>query len=38
MLCNGLLPSDNEFARPCLATITGGTSLGISFVPVHDYK
>ena len=38
MLCNGLLPSDNGFARPCSATITGGTSLGISFVPTHDYR
>ena len=37
MLCNSLLPSDDGFARPCLATITDGTSLGISFVPAHDY-
>ena len=38
MLCNDLLPSEDGFVHPCLATITGGTSLGISFVPAHDYK
>ena len=38
MLCNGLLPSEDGFAHPCLATITGGMSLGISFVPTHDYR
>ena len=38
MLCNSLLLSDDGFARPCLATITDGTSLGISFVPAHNYR
>ena len=38
MLCNGSLLSEDGFARPSLATITDATSLGISFVPAHDYR
>ena len=38
MLCNGSLLNEDGFARPSLATIIGGTSLGISLIPAHDYK
>ena len=38
MLCNGLLLREDGFARPYLATITSGTSLGISLVPAHNYR
>ena len=38
MLCNGSLLNEDGFACPSLATIIGATSLGISFVPAHDYR
>ena len=38
MLCNSSLLNEDGFARPSLATITGATSLGISFIPAHDYR
>ena len=38
MLCNSSWLNEDEFACPSLATITGGTSLGISLIPIHDYE
>ena len=37
MLCNGSLMSEDGFVRPCLATITARTNLGIFFVLARDY-
>ena len=37
MLCNSSLMSEDGFARPCLATITARTNLGIFFILARDY-
>ena len=37
MLCNDSWLDGEEFARPSLATITSGTSMGIFLILVHSY-